>query len=149
MFHSGWGTQVMHHRLRTTASRLWLYGTPQRTFIGAVTRLSYPETPGFPRCRLRQVSPCSPHASLHAHQPTCVANVAPSQHAPSVGLSTHFHLQPGHTSISSREPFHGRPTSLLSCCPWSIGHEFAIDRDVRLGRGGELHPPAPSVAQRA
>jgi hypothetical protein len=107
--------------------------------------LSYPEAPSFPRCQLRQISPCSPHASLHAHQPTCVAWVTLFRYVPQVGLSD-FHLQPGHTSISSRAPFHGRPTSLLSCCPGSIGHEFAINRVVRLGRTGEFHPRAPSVA---
>ena len=38
------------------------------------------------------------------------------------------------------------PNFSIPYCPLSIGHHFAIGRDVRLGRRGELHPPAPSVA---
>jgi hypothetical protein len=112
MFHSGWGTQVVLHRRRTTASCLWLYIAPQRTLEGAVTRLSYPEVPGFPRYQLRQVSPCSPHASLHAHQPSCAARVTLFRYVPRVGLSD-FHSQPGHQAISCLTPFHGRPTSIV------------------------------------
>ena len=41
------------------------------------------------------------------------------------------------------------PNFSIPYCPLSTGHHFAIGRDVRLGRRGELHPPAPSVAQRA
>lgn len=141
MFHSGWGTQVMLHRRRTTASCLWLHGTPHSTLMGAVTRLSYPEAPGFPRCQLRQVSPCSPHASLHAHQPSCAANVAPFRYAPSAGLSTRFHSQPGHTSISSRAPFHGRPTS-LSCCPGSRWSRTGSERGRAIGSKGGVSPPS-------
>lgn len=57
MFHSGWGTQVVLHRRRTMAQCLWLYGTPQRLLLEAVTGLSYPLTPDFSRCRYRQLSP--------------------------------------------------------------------------------------------
>ena len=111
----------MLHRLRTTASRLWLCIAPQRTLEGAVTRLSYPETPGFPGCQLRQVSPCSPHASLHAHQPSCAARVTLFRNVPRVGLSD-FHSQPGHQAISCLAPFHGRPTCvvLLPGADWSL-----------------------------
>ena len=35
------------------------------------------------------------------------------------------------------------------CCPGSRWSLVAASGDVRLGRRGELHPPAPSVAQRA
>jgi hypothetical protein len=56
-----------------------------------------------------------------------------------------FHSQPGHTGISSDAPFHGRPTS-VSLCPGSRWSLVAASGDVRLGRRGELHPPAPSVA---
>lgn len=81
----------------------------------------------------------------YAHQPSCAADVAPSRYAPSAGLSTRFHSQPGHQAISCLMPFHGRPTS-LSCCPGLAGRYVAVSRDVRLGRTGELHPRAPSVA---
>lgn len=110
MFHSPSLTHLLSHQLRTTASCLWLTVIPQRTLVGAVTRLSYPEAPNFLGCQPRQVSPCGPRASLHAHQPTCAANVAPFRYAPSAGL-TRFRTRPGHTGITSRAPFHGRPTS--------------------------------------
>ena len=85
--HSGSGTQFMLHRLRTTASCLWPYVAPHSTlFRGAVTRLSYPETPSFLRCQLLQVSPHSPRALLHAHQPSCAALVALLRYAPRVRL---------------------------------------------------------------
>lgn len=145
MFHSGWGTQVMLHRRRTTASCLWLYGTPHSTLVGAVTRLSYPETPGFPRCQLRQISPCSPHASLHAHQPSCAANVAPFRYAPLAGLSTRFHSQPGHQAISCQMPFHGRPTS-LSYCP---GSRWSLACNERGRAIGSNRGVAPRSAQRS
>ena len=130
----------MLHRRRTTASCLWLYGTPHSTLEGAVTRLSYPEAPGFPRCRPRQVSPCGPHASLHAHQPSCAANVAPFRYAPLAGLSTRFHSQPGHQAISCQMPFHGRPTSvLLPVADWS----FLCSRSGRaIGSNGGIAPPS-------
>lgn len=130
----------MLQRLRTTAKRLWPYKTPHSTLVGAVTRLSYPETPGFPRCQLRQVSPCSPHASLHAHQPSCAADVAPFQYAPSAGLSTRFHSQPGHTSIASRAPFHGRPTSFL--LPRLSLVVICSERGRVIGSNGGVAPPS-------
>ena len=64
MFHSPSLTHPLSHRLRSTASRLWLTVTPHGTLLGAVTRLSYPETPSFPRCQAVQVSPPAPVPSL-------------------------------------------------------------------------------------
>jgi len=141
MFHSGSGTHYLRHRRRTMAQCRWLCISPHSTLLGAVTRLSYPEAPGFPRCRLRQVSPCSPHASLHAHQPSCAANVAPFQYAPSVGLSTHFHSQPGHQAISCRMPFHGRPTYLfpLPGDDWSLP---SSQSRREIGSNGGISPPS-------
>ena len=56
-------------------------------------------------------------------------------------------------SLATRSPSHfllgavsWSPNFSIPYCPLSIGHHFAIGRDVRLGRRGELHPPAPSVA---
>lgn len=148
MFHSSWGTQVMLHRRRTMASRLWLYETPHSTLVGAVTRLSYPEAPGFPRCQLRQVSPCSPHASLHAHQPSCAANVAPFRYAPLAGLSPAF----TRNQVTRAFPLVRRfmvAQRRYPIAPVLAGRLLAASGDVRLGRTGELHPRAPSVAQRA
>ena len=64
MFHSPFLTHLLLHQLRTTASRLWLTDIPHSTLLGAVTRLSYPETPRFRRCRAVQVSPHAPVPSL-------------------------------------------------------------------------------------
>jgi len=64
MFHSPFLTHLLLHQLRTTASRLWLTVIPHSTLLGAVTRLSYPETPRFRRCRAIQVSPHAPVPSL-------------------------------------------------------------------------------------
>ena len=68
---------------------------------------------------------------------------------PTGGTSTRFH-------VATRSPSHfllgavsWSPNFSIPYCPLSIGHHFAIGRDVRLGRRGELHPPAPSVAAAA
>lgn len=87
---SGSGTQFMLHRLRTTASRLWLYVAPHSTLVGAVTGLSYPSTPDFSRCQLRQVSPCSPRMSPYAQKPSCAVRVTPFRYVPRVGLAPTF-----------------------------------------------------------
>lgn len=132
MFHSPFLTHLLHRRLRTTASCLWLITFPHSTLLGAVTRLSYPETPGFPGCQPRQVSPCGPRASLHAHQPTCAANVAPFRYAPSAGLDPLSH--------STRSHGHCLPCAVS----WSPNLSGANRNG--LGRRRELHPPAPFVA---
>ena len=100
---------------------------------GAVTRLSYPEAPGFPRCRPRQVSPCGPRASLHAHQPTCAVRVALLRYAPRVGLS--YRLSPG-----NRSPGHCLPDAV------SVSPNLVPAQPVGLGRREEFHPPAPFAA---
>lgn len=101
---------------------------------GAVTRLSYPEAPDFPRCRPRQVSPCGPRASLHAHQPTCAVRVALLRHAPRVGLS--YRLSPGNRSSGHCLP------DAVSVSP----NALQSPRLRGLGRRGESHPPAPFAA---
>lgn len=97
--------------------------------MGAISGLSYPATPGFPRCQLRQVSPCSPHASRHAQQPSTPAMVTPFRYVPMVGLSD-FHLCQVVGALPPQRRFHvaqRRPQG-------------------GLGRRGESHPPAPFVA---
>lgn len=56
----------------------------------AVTRLSYPAAPGFPRCRVVQVSPQTPVLFPVPQQPTCLASVTLSRQVPEVGLSPTF-----------------------------------------------------------
>ena len=71
MFQSPSFTHRLHHRLRTTASCLWLHVAPHSTLRvneGAVTGLSYPSTPGFPRCQRFQVSPPRPAAVASASE---------------------------------------------------------------------------------
>lgn len=66
MFQSPSFTHRLHHRLRTTASCLWLHVAPHSTLRvneGAVTGLSYPSTPDFSRCQRFQVSPPRPATS--------------------------------------------------------------------------------------
>lgn len=134
MFHSGSGTRFMLHRLRTTAQCLWLYVAPHSTLNrGAVTRLSYPETPSFLRCQLFQVSPHSPRALLHAHQPSCAALVALLRHAPRVGLHP--------LSLDNRSLGHFLP-SAVSASPNALCHVVGN----RLGRKKESHLLAPIAA---
>lgn len=57
---------------------------------GAVTGLSYPSTPGFPRCQYFQVSP--PHSALSPvpQKPSCAAGVTLFRHVPPVSLALTF-----------------------------------------------------------
>ena len=60
-------------------------------------------------------------------------------------------LQPAFTCNQVAKPFPAWrrfmvAQLLFTLLPVLAGHHFAIERDVRLGRRGELHPPAPSVA---
>lgn len=134
MFHSGSGTQFMLHRLRTTASCLWLYVAPHSTLNrGAVTGLSYPSTLSFPRCQLRQVSPCSPRMSPYAQKPSCAALVALLRYAPRVGLHP--------LSLDNRSLGHFLP-SAVSASPNALCHVVGD----RLGRKKESHLLAPIAA---
>jgi hypothetical protein len=54
-----------------------LHKAPSPEKRGAVTRLSYTGTPGFPRCRQSQISPLRPSSFRNRCQPTCVALVTP------------------------------------------------------------------------
>ena len=99
---------------------------------GAVTGLSYPSTPDFSGCQLRQVSPCSPRTLPCAQKPSCAARVALFRYAPRVGLNR--------LSLDNRSPGH--------CLPGAVSASPNI-RWIRLGRRMELHHPAPVVAQRA
>jgi hypothetical protein len=94
------------HRVRTTASRLWLCISPQRWlyFKSAVRDLSYPEPPGFPRWRTVQASPRVPAALLRPHQPTsaepvlllpCSPGASPSRCA----SGRRFHFMTGRHTI--------------------------------------------------
>lgn len=111
--------------------RLHAYGSPpfrNAPSRGAVTRLSYPETPGFPRCRLRQVSPCSPRTSPYAHQPSCAADVAPFRYAPSAGLDP--------LSRSTRSHGHCLP------CAVSWSPNLFRRRAGAIGSKGGIAPPS-------
>lgn len=92
---------------------------------GAVTGLSYPSTPGFPRCRLRQVSPCSPRTSPCAQKPSCAVPVALLRYAPGVGMVTDFHRVTGHQAIACLTPFPCRPTSCRCGTGW-IGSKEGV-----------------------
>jgi len=128
MFHSPFLTHLLRHRRRSMAQCLWLITLPHSPFRGAVTRLSYPETPNFLRCHPRQISPCGPRASRHAHQPTCAANVAPFRFAPSMGLDplsrstrSHRHYLPCAVSWS--------PNFIFShACDWVEGRNYTFQR---------------------
>ena len=96
---------------------------------GAVTGLSYPSTPGFPRCQLRQFSPCSPAVLPRPQKPSCAVPVALLRYAPGVGLDR------------------------LSPCSRSLGHYLPKAVSVSpnmhhtgLGRSVEFHLAAPVVA---
>ncbi len=56
----------------------------------AVTGLSYPSTPSFLGCQLRQVSPCSPAVLPRPQKPSCAVPVALFRYAPGVGLGPTF-----------------------------------------------------------
>ncbi len=86
--YSGCASSTTNHGFTPMALRC----SAQHPSRGAVTRLSYPEAPDFSRCRPRQVSPCGPRASLHAHQPTCAVRVVLLRYAPRVGLSYRLSL---------------------------------------------------------
>lgn len=145
MFHSPSLTHHLHHRRRTTAPCLWLYGTPHSTLPGCRYTLELSRDPRFPEVSTAPGFPLQPsYVAVRSSAVVCGRRCALSVR-PAGGTLSRFHLQPGHTSISSRAPFHGRPTS-LTCCPGLTGRYLAVSRDVRLGRTGELHPRAPSVA---
>jgi hypothetical protein len=88
---------------------------------GAVRGLSYPSTPDFSGCQLRQVSPCSPRTLPCAQKPSSAARVALFRYAPRVGLSSDFRWITGHRGIASPAPFPRRPT----CCGW-IGSKDGV-----------------------
>ena len=104
---------------------------------GAVRGLSYPSTPDFSGCQLRQVSPCSPRTLPCAQKPSSAARVALFRYAPRVGLSSDFRWITGHRGIASPAPFPRRR------------FRVAQHAAAGLGRRMELHHPAPVVAQRA
>lgn len=111
--------------------RLHAYGStllrtaPSR---GAVTGLSYPLTPCFQRCRLRQVSPCSPRTSPCAQKPSRAAVVTLFRHVPTASLNS--------LSLCSRSPGHCLP-SAVSASP------NLIDQIVRsIGSKGRVSLPS-------
>lgn len=106
----------------------------QRPCMGAVTGLSYSSTPGFPRCRLRQVSPCSPHALRRAQKPSCAAVVAPLSVRPHGGSCTRFHRDQVDEALPPHRRFH------------VAQHRGRLRRPARSGRRRGLHPPAPFAA---
>ena len=136
----------MLHRRRTMASCRWLCIAPQRTLAGCGYRVELSIDPRFPEV------PVSPAFALIPSRLTtrskaflcgrrCALSIRPTG-------GTFYPL-----SLATRSPSHfllgavsWSPNFSIPYCPLSIGHHFAIARDVRLGRRGELHPPAPSVA---
>jgi hypothetical protein len=62
--------------------------------------LELSSTPGFPRCRPRQLSPCGPAVFLRPQKPTCRARVALFRYAPRAGLAPAFR----HTRSYSHYP---------------------------------------------
>ena len=90
MLQSTSGIRVGLHRVRTTAQRLWLWGSLQRTVGRAVRALSYPETSGFPECRAIQVSPQVPAASVRPHQPCSAEPVPLLPYGPGARLALAF-----------------------------------------------------------
>jgi hypothetical protein len=125
---SGSGTQFMLHRLRTTAQCLWLYVAPHSTLVGAVTGLSYPSTPDFSRCQLRQVSPLQfSYVAIRSDAIQCGTGHALPIRPPSRSC-TDFRMVTGQQAISCLPPFPCRPTSYnsIGCMDWVEEGSFTL-----------------------
>ncbi len=61
------GIRVGPHRVRTTAQRLWLWGSLHAGSCPATRALSYPDASVFSECNAFQLSPRAPAASLRSH----------------------------------------------------------------------------------
>jgi len=86
-------------------------------------------------CQAVQVSPRAPALFLAPQQPSCVASVRLSRYLPELGLA----LRLPNFALT-------RPTRHFLRAAVSLVAVFAASGDLRLGRRGELHPPAPIVA---
>lgn len=144
MFQSSSGTHRVRHRLRTTAQCLWLFGTPQRPLHRGGYRFELSIDPAFPQVPVSPAFALIPSRLMTRSKAILCGTGCALPIRPPGRTATDFHMQPGHTGISSSAPFHGRPT-----CPVASPHRGMGRLGFGLGRRGELHPPAPSVAQRA
>lgn len=136
-------------RRRTMASCRWLCIAPQRTLSGCGYTLELSRDPRFPEVPTAPGFPLQPScitacSSAYVCGRRCALSIRPTGgtfYPLSLATRSHRHFLRCAVSRS--------PNFSIPYCPLSIGHYFAIARDVRLGRTGEFHPRAPSVAQRA
>jgi hypothetical protein len=107
---------------------------------GAVTGLSYPSTPGFPGCRLVQVSPPSPAVLPRPQKPSCAVRVTLFRSVPRVG---HVRLSPGNRSLGHCLPnaVSVSPNMLLpKGWPVCASHSGQLGREI--GSKGGVAPPS-------
>lgn len=137
----------MLHRRRTMAPCLWLYGTPHSTLVGCRYTLELSRDPRFPEVSTAPGFPLQPsYVAIRSSAVVCGRRCALS--ARPVG-GTLYPL-----SLATRSSGHFLPDAVswspnVLICPMApalAGRDVAASGDVRLGRTGELHPRAPSVA---
>jgi len=144
MFQSSSGTHRVRHRLRTTASRLWLFGTPQRPLAGGGYRFELSIDPAFcagAGIASFRLDTLAPHDALKSHPVWHGLRSSDTPPGSDCHRLSHATRSSSHFLLDavSRSPN-------MPCCTAPSSTERAT---FGLGRRGELHPPAPSVAQRA
>lgn len=133
MFHSGSGTQVMLHRLRTTAPCPWLHVAPHSTLEGRRYRVELSIDPRFPKVPAAPGFPLQPsHVTVRSEAILCGTGCALTIRPRS---RTGYRLSP-----SNRSSGH--------CLPDAVSASPNLDRRI-AGRIGSKEGVTPSSAHRS